>query len=84
MTLTSNLVKEYSMKEKIIEYGTEHEVEIMGANEIIISAVAPGINEGFLLMYHGMEKLPHAGDKGKIIFERDTRKGHWQFYPDKK
>ncbi len=78
------LMEEDTMKEKIIEYGTTHEVEVDSATQKAILVIAPEIKEGFVLMGHGMQKLPKNGDKGKIVFERGGPKnGYWKFYPNK-
>ncbi len=68
---------------KIVEYGTEYSVEVIDAKPSVVSVAAPSINEGFFLMNHGLDPLPKVGDKGKIVFERDVNRGHWQFYPNK-
>lgn len=72
------------MQVKIIEFGTKHKVIVDSADKTVIICHAPKINEGFLLMFHGLETLPSKGDKGTIIFEKDSNRGHWQYYPDKK
>jgi len=72
------------MLKKIIPYGTKHQVTVLSASKHVIAVHASGINEGFLLIGHGVENLPQQGDKGKIIFERDTRAGHWEWYPKSK
>lgn len=69
------------MKEKIVDYGTEHPVKILSASKQLVACHATDIGEGFLLLGHGLSQLPKVGDKGKIIFERDNRRGHWQYYP---
>lgn len=69
------------MKETIVEYGTEHDVTVISSHPAVIAVHAKLINEGFMLIGHGLEKLPSVGDDGKIIFERDARRGHWQYYP---
>ena len=77
------------MKEKKIDYGTERPVIVDSADKIGIictdeKAGADNFREGYILLFHGLKKIPEKGDKGKVIFERDDKKGHWQFYPDKK
>lgn len=72
------------MKEKLIEYGTTHNVYVTSATKNIIGVVCPEIKEGFLLIGHGLTDLPEVNDKGKIVFERDQRRGHWQWYPSTK
>jgi hypothetical protein len=69
------------MKEKIVEYGTKHQVIVLNATKQVVTVHAPDINEAFLLIGHGLTVLPQPGDKGKIVFERDSRRGHWQWYP---
>ncbi len=71
------------MQERIVDYGTTHDVTIQSSSHVVIIAVDESINEAFVLMYHGMTQLPTVGDKGKIIFVRNNRR-HWQFYPDTK
>lgn len=72
------------MKEKIVDYGTEHPIKIIHGDKNVITGVATDINEGFVVIGHGLKEIPNEGDLGKIIFERDKNRGHWQFYPDKK
>lgn len=68
------------MKERKFEYGETFQVEVISASSGLVAVHAYEINEGFLLMSHGMVDLPAPGDKGKIIFERDNYRGHWQYY----
>lgn len=70
------------MKQKIIDYGATYQVVIESADAKCIICIAPSINEGFILLHHGLINIPNKGDKGKIIFERDKEKGHWQYYPN--
>jgi hypothetical protein len=69
------------MKEKQINYGEVRNVTVDKADKDIILCVDKSINEGFILMFHGLETLPAAGDDGIIVFEKDSRNGHWQYYP---
>ena len=69
------------MKEKIVEYGTTHNVTVIDSNKSLITVVADDIKEGFLLMFHDMKILPEKGDRGKIIFERNSKRGYWKLYP---
>lgn len=71
-----------NMKEKIVEYGSSHQVTVLSAHKQVIAVHAEAINEGFMLIGHGLKMLPAAGDKGKIVFERDRRRGHWEWYPN--
>lgn len=71
------------MKEKIVDYGTEHPVKVLSASKEIIACHATDINEGFMLIGNHIDKIPESGDEGKIIFERDKWHGHWQYYPIK-
>lgn len=72
------------MEERKVDYGTTHEVSVISASKLLITVHAEKINEGFLLVGHGLTVLPAIEDKGKIVFERDQRKGHWQYYPAEK
>lgn len=68
------------MKTKTIEYGTQHNCEVISATEKLIVVVGDD-GEGYVLMYHGLKALPVPGDKGKITFVKSTgpMKGHWQY-----
>lgn len=79
------LMEDDNMKQKVIEYGTTHDVEVDSVSAMLIVVIAPDIKEGFMLMGHGMQKLPNKGDKGKIVFEKGgPMNGYWKFYPNKK
>ena len=69
------------MKEKFVDYGTVHKVEVISSSKHFIACHSKDINEGFILIGHGIEDLPKVGDVGKVVFERDNRRGHWQYYP---
>jgi hypothetical protein len=68
------------VKEKLVNYGEKRNVVVESADKDVIICIDKSTNEGFILMYHGLKVLPKAGDKGTIVFERDNRKGHWQYY----
>ena len=72
------------MQERIFEYGTKVNVEVVSSNKNLV-AVADfnEPREGYILLGHGLTILPNKGDKGYIVFERDNRRGHWQYYPSK-
>jgi hypothetical protein len=69
------------MNKKIVDYGTTYQVIVHSADSKCIICGAPSINEGFVLLYHGIEDYPTKGDEGKIVFEKDSANGHWQYYP---
>jgi hypothetical protein len=48
------------MKEKIVEYGTKHQVIVLNATKQVVTVHAPDINEAFLLIGHGLTVLPQA------------------------
>lgn len=68
------------MIERVYEYGRTFEVKVETASKDMIVVIAPDINEGFVLLGHGLTDLPSPGDKGIIVFERDSKRGHWQYY----
>lgn len=70
------------MLERVFEYGAEYKAEVISSSKAVIGVHATEINEGFLLLGHGIEQLPKVGDKCKIVFEKDGRRGHWEWYPD--
>lgn len=68
------------MEEKTVKYGEKRSVVVESADKNLIVVVDKSINEGFVLMFHGLKTLPKKGDKGIIVFEKDNHKGHWQYY----
>lgn len=68
------------MKDKIIEYGTTHNVTVLQATATMITVVDEN-NEGYFLIGHGIKKLPNVDDKGKITFVKNNlpHKGHWEY-----
>ena len=73
------------MKQKIIEFGTQHSVKVITSERVVLAVVDEN-NEGYILAYHGLDPLPPVGEEGLIIFERNSTpaKGHWQYYSPKK
>lgn len=71
------------MKTKIVNYGTEYEVLVIHTSKYMIMVKEPEINEAFVLINHGLQVLPQINDVGRIVFEKDSNKGHWQYYPNK-
>jgi len=71
---------------KVFKYGTTYKAVVVSADKNIIAVYTDDTptREGFLLLGHGIIDLPVKGDIGKIVFERDNRQGHWQWYPGKK
>lgn len=69
------------MQEKVIDYGTSHEVEVDSATSSMMIVLGTEVRKAFVLLGHGLKDLPKKGDKGTIIFERDSKRGHWQWYP---
>lgn len=71
------------MKEKVISFGTMHPVKVIDATEQIITVHAPDINQGFLLVGHGVQHLPKKDDTGSILFvEGGPKSGHWAWFPE--
>ena len=71
------------MQEKVVPFGTKYKVTVESADDKIVMVVADEIKEGFILMGHGLKKLPKHGDKGLIVFERGGVKGgYWQYYAE--
>lgn len=72
------------MEERIIPFGTTHNVTVDSASVMMIVVIADEINEGFVLTGHGMEVLPKKDDKGTIVFERGgPLGGYWKYLPKK-
>lgn len=69
------------METRIINYGESREVTVESVDKAFIICIGKKDNEGYVLIGHGLSTLPKPGDNGKIVFERDKRKGHWQYYP---
>lgn len=73
------------MLQKKIDIGTTHNVVVETTSAFLLTVVSPELKEGFFLMGHGLQKLPNAGDTGKIVFEKGgVMGGYWKFYPNKK
>lgn len=72
------------MKEVIVNYGEKRNVTVESVDKDVIVCLDKSINEAFVLIYHGLKTLPKPGDKGTIVFERNARKGHWQYYSNHK
>jgi hypothetical protein len=68
------------MEKKIIEYGTQHKCKVLSATEKLITVVGDD-GEGYMLMGHGIKKLPKEGDNGKITFIKSNTpfKGYWHY-----
>jgi hypothetical protein len=72
------------MKERGVNYGEKRDVTVESADDVAIICIDKSAKEGFVLMYHGLKTLPKVGDEGRIVFERDNRRGHWQYYQNLK
>lgn len=75
------------MKKVIVQYGTTHRVRVLSASRALISVVAlDNDKEAYMLMGHGIYKLPEIGDTGTITFTRHNgpTKGYWHFKADEK
>lgn len=70
------------MKTKTWPYGTEYKAEVMTVNKMLMAVHCPEIDEGFMLIGHGIKKLPKEGEIGKIIFTKGgPTGGYWQWQP---
>lgn len=68
------------MKNKIIEYGTQHKCKVLSVTENIIAVLGED-GEGYMLMGHGIKDLPKEGDTGKITFVKNNNslQGYWHY-----
>jgi hypothetical protein len=75
------------MQQKTINYGDTKNVTVDFVSEKVIICFDDvnhgGEIEAYVLIYHGLKKMPAKGDRGKVVFERDSKQGHWQYYPAK-
>lgn len=67
------------MNIKNVDYGTTFDVVVLSCTENVLTVRAPEINEGFILVGHGVHPLPVENDKGVIVFVQDKGIGHWEF-----
>lgn len=68
------------MQQKTWPYGTTYDVIVEKSDEKMILVVAKSINEGFILMGHGLkgDDLPAPKSSGKIVFTKGGPKGgYW-------
>jgi len=67
---------------KVIPFGTKHNVRVESVSAFMMVVASDEIKEGFVLMAHGLQRLPNTGSKGTITFVKGgPAGGHWKFNP---
>jgi len=70
------------MQKRTWTYGTELDVKVFSATKTDIVVICEKINEGFILVNHGVKDLPKKDDEGKIIFTKGgPTGGYWSWKP---
>ena len=75
------MLKSVIMISKKIDFGTVYDVTVIKASERVLFVNAKLINEGFIIIDHGLKVLPDLDSDGKIVFVKGgPAGGYWKFY----